>query len=87
MLDQINPRAQAGRTGHRLKVQDAKRLRMDVRNGLGGSREDPPNVAALLRAACQLRELLLDASAGELVLTVIADGEQTHPRDALIVIS
>jgi hypothetical protein len=58
VLDQINPRAQAGRTGGQLRVQDAKRLRMDARNTLGSSRDDPPNVLALMRALDYLGQLL-----------------------------
>jgi hypothetical protein len=80
MLPIVDLSAQAGRTGHRLRVTEAKRLRMDARHVLGNSREDPPNVAELLRAAALLGKLLHDATEGECTIAVSSRHcEPLHP--------
>lgn len=70
MILLLDPHARAGRTGHRLRVQEAKRLRMDARHALGASHSDTPDVETLLAAAAAISTMLHDASEGDARLLV-----------------
>jgi hypothetical protein len=60
----LDPRTRAGRTGHRLRVKDAREYRAIVRDMMGNSRDDTPSTLAILRAATYLSKLLDDATNG-----------------------
>lgn len=80
----LDPTARAGRTGHRMRVVDAKRTRMDAREWLGNSRDDLPTVQALLLAARSISRLLEDATTGDVAeLTVFIGGEHHRLIDVL----
>jgi hypothetical protein len=84
----LDPYAQAGRTGHRLRVVEAKRMRMDARDQLGNSRADTPNVLELLRAAKILSALLHDATEGDAQLVVrLGKGESAELHAPGVVLS
>lgn len=74
-----------GRTGHRLRVGDAKAFRGRIRHLMGTSREDTPTTREILAAASLLSKLLNDATEGDArrLLVELADGEAVHPAALL----
>lgn len=79
MILLLDPYAQAGRTGHRLKVGDAKGLRNGARDALGNTRADTPSTLEILDAARHLSALLFDATEGDAKLMVELGGELHSP--------
>lgn len=75
--------ARAGRTRYRLRVKDARELRMSARHQLGNSREDVPTVADLLRAAKMIDRMLYDATRGDARLAVAIGGYHSTPTEVL----
>ncbi len=75
----LDPNAQAGRTGHRFTVKQARELRADTRHILGTSRADTPDVADLLAAAKRISALLYDATKGDAQLMVELGGGHHSP--------
>lgn len=82
----LDPKARAGRTGHRFRVNEARKLRADTRHILGTSREDTPTVVDLLAAAKRISALLYDATEGEAQLAVRLGekGEHEHYSPAIV---
>lgn len=79
----LDPNAQAGRTKHRLNVKQARTLRGFVRDALGNTKQDTPNVAEILTAAKALSALLYDATEGDAKLMVDLGGEHHSPAIVL----
>jgi hypothetical protein len=81
LIPLLDPNARAGRTGHRLKVKDARDLRMRARHLLGNSREDTPTTREIIQAARHLSALLHDATEGDASLLIqvkAGDDVETH---------
>lgn len=87
MILLLDPYARAGRTGHRLRVADAKRLRAQARDWLGTSRENTPTAQQITLAALELSKLLNDATEGDARIMVRLgkgdDAEYATPADVL----
>lgn len=79
----LDPYARAGRTGHRFRVKDAKRVRSEARDFLGNSRADAPSTSEILAAAKRLSALLYDATEGDAKLMVELGGEHHSPAIVL----
>lgn len=79
----LDPRARAGRTGYRLKVKDARRVRMLAREALGNSREDTPSTLEILRAAKYLNALLFDATNGDAKIAIQLGDQHIAPGAVL----
>jgi hypothetical protein len=83
----LDPAKRAGRTGHRLKVKDAKFIRGVARSALGASRDDGPRVADILLAAKALSALLFDATNGDAKLMVDLGGASVPPAVVIATLS
>jgi hypothetical protein len=79
----LDPSARAGRTGHRLRVKDARTHRAQARHALGVGRDELPTTVEILRAAGHLSRLLADATEGDAKLVVELGGECVSPTVVL----